>query len=209
MTAVPTYGVGPGVRLRGWTPRDLAAFREWMRPHHEWHRWDGPYYPVPDDAAADALVARLTDASAAEARDPRGLAEDGLPPRRVVVADDEDRLVGTCSWYWESAETQWARLGVTVFDPSLRGRGVGREALRAWTTYLFSVTDWVRLDLATWSGNGAMLGVGHRLGYVEEGRFRRARVVDGVRYDAVVLGVLREEWSPSSGDVPPEAASLA
>lgn len=209
MTAVPTYGVGPGVRLRGWTPRDVATFREWMRPHHEWHRWDGPYYPVPDDAAADALVARLRGAAAAEARDPHGLGSDGLPPRRVVVADAEDRLVGTCSWYWESAETQWARLGVTVFDPALRGRGVGREALRAWSTYLFSATDWVRLDLATWSGNEAMLGVGRRLGYVEEGRFRRARVVDGVRYDAVVLGVLREEWSAWSGGVLSGAAGLA
>lgn len=206
---VPTYGVGPGVRLRGWTAPDLAAFREWMRPHHEWHRWDGPYYPVPDDAASDALVARLADSASAAVRDPRGLGADGLPPHRVVVADADDRLVGTCSWYWESAETQWARMGVTVFDPATRGRGIGREALRAWTSYLFSVTDWVRLDVATWSGNAAMLGVARSLGLVEEGRFRRARVVEGVRYDAVVLGVLREEWAATSADVPRERPGLA
>ncbi|MGM7420901.1 GNAT family N-acetyltransferase [Cellulosimicrobium sp. CpK407] len=192
---VPLYAAGARARLRGWRADDLAAYREWLRPVHEWHRWDGPYYPVPDDAASDAAVARLARAAAAQAARPGGLDDDGLPPRRVVVADEEDRLVGTCSWYWESAETQWARVGIGLYDPAVRGRGLGRDALGAWITYLFSVTDWVRLDLATWSGNAAMLGAGRALGLVEEGRFRDARVVDGARYDAVVLGVLRREWA--------------
>lgn len=192
---VPLYAAGARTRLRGWRADDLAAYRGWLRPEHEWHRWDGPYYPVPDDAASDAAVARLSRAAAAQAARPDGLDDDGLPPRRVVVADEEDRLVGTCSWYWESAETQWARVGIGLYDPAVRGRGLGRDALGAWISYLFSVTDWVRLDLATWSGNAAMLGAARALGLVEEGRFRDARVVDGVRHDAVVLGVLRREWA--------------
>ncbi|MDF9876496.1 GNAT family N-acetyltransferase [Cellulosimicrobium cellulans] len=192
---VPLYAAGARTRLRGWRADDLAAYRGWLRPEHEWHRWDGPYYPVPDDAASDAAVARLSRAAAAQAARPDGLDDDGLPPRRVVVADEEDRLVGTCSWYWESAETQWARVGIGLYDPAVRGRGLGRDALGAWISYLFSVTDWVRLDLATWSGNAAMLGAARALGLVEEGRSRDARVVDGVRHDAVVLGVLRREWA--------------
>ena len=39
-----------------------------------------------------------------------------------------------------------------------------------------------------------MLGVGHRLGFSEEARFRDAREVRGERYDSVVMGVLRAEW---------------
>jgi RimJ/RimL family protein N-acetyltransferase len=35
-------------------------------------------------------------------------------------------------------------------------------------------------------------GPGRRV--LDGGRFRRARVVDGERYDSVVYGVLREEW---------------
>ncbi|MFE6235702.1 GNAT family N-acetyltransferase [Cellulosimicrobium sp. NPDC057862] len=192
---VPRYAAGAHTRLRGWRADDLAAYRAWLRPEHEWHRWDGPYYPVPDDPASDAAVARLARTAAAQAARADGLDADGLPPGRVVVADEEDRLVGTCSWYWESAETQWARVGIGLYDPAVRGRGLGRDALGAWITYLFSVTDWVRLDLATWSGNAAMLGAARALGLVEEGRFRDARVVDGVRHDAVVLGVLRREWA--------------
>ncbi|MEV0950798.1 GNAT family protein [Promicromonospora sp. NPDC050249] len=85
-------------------------------------------------------------------------------------------------------------MGVTVYDPAVRGQGIGRTALALWTSVLFERTPWVRLDFATWSGNEAMLGVGKALGFVEEARFRQARVVDGVRHDSVVMGVLRGEW---------------
>lgn len=116
-----------------------------------------------------------------------------LPPRRLVV-DVGGELVGTVAWYWESRETEWARMGVTVYDPAVRGHGIGRTALALWTSFLFERTPWVRLDFATWSGNRAMLGVGEALGFAEEARFRQARVVDGVRHDSVVMGVLRHEW---------------
>ncbi|PJI93278.1 RimJ/RimL family protein N-acetyltransferase [Luteimicrobium subarcticum] len=142
---------------------------------------------MPTDDEADALAARAGERPGPD-----------LPPSRLVV-DVGGRLVGVVSWYWESVETQWARMGVTVFDPGLRGRGIGRAALSAWTSSLFGATDWVRLDLATWSGNAPMIAVARALGFVEEARFRRARVVDGVRYDAVVMGVLRDEWRGSHG----------
>ncbi|WP_240644197.1 GNAT family N-acetyltransferase [Antribacter gilvus] len=189
------YATGPQVTLRGWTPRDLAVFREWMRPGHDWHRWDGPYYPVPSDAEADAAVEALARAAGVVSAPAPGPApgSDGLPPRRLVI-DVGGELVGTVAWYWESRETAWVRTGITVYDPEVRGRGIGREALGLWVSYLFAATDWVRLDFATWSGNHAMLAVGRALGFTEEGRFRQAREVDGRRYDSVVMGVLREEW---------------
>lgn len=174
--------------LRTGRPEDGPALREWLRPHHDWHRWDGPYFPRPTAAEADALAARLAGQSPDDGT--------GLPPHRAVVADPAtDRLLGTVSWYWESQATQWARTGIVLYDPAVRGRGIGREALALWTSFLFARTDWVRLDLATWSGNHAMVGTARSLGFVEEGRFRQARAVDGERYDSVVYGVLREEWS--------------
>jgi RimJ/RimL family protein N-acetyltransferase len=194
------------VTLRGWTGPDLDAYRAWLRPEHDWHRWDGPYYPVPTGEQADALVTGLARssglvwpttsarASAVAAPASAPASEPGhLPPGRLVVDVGGD-LVGTVAWYWESRETAWARMGITVYDPAVRGRGIGRTALVLWTSFLFESTQWVRLDFATWSGNDAMLGVGKALGFVEEARFRQARVVDGERYDSVVMGVLRDEW---------------
>jgi RimJ/RimL family protein N-acetyltransferase len=215
MYARGVTATGTTVALRGWTVPDLDAFRAWLRPEHDWHRWDGPYYPVPTDEQADAFVARLAQKNGLEWPTPAAPAppsggdgtvdsattvppsgDEGLPPSRLVV-DVDGELVGTVAWYWESRETEWARMGVTVYDPALRGRGIGRAALALWTSLLFERTPWVRLDFATWSGNEAMLGVGKTLGFVEEARFRQARLVDGARYDSVVMGVLRDEWAAS------------
>jgi RimJ/RimL family protein N-acetyltransferase len=178
---------GRAVVLRDFRASDLPLLREWLRPHHEWHRWDGPYFPRPTDAEADAYCRRL----AAQVES----GEWPVPRRRVVVAArDDDRFVGTISWHWESEETDWRRLGIVLYDPASWSGGLGTEAVALWTTYLFETTEIVRLDYMTWSGNERMCRVGQKLGWTEEGRFRRARVVNGERYDSVVYGVLRSEW---------------
>lgn len=197
---VIAFGSGQSVRLRPWRLADLEPYREWLRPHQEWHQWDGPYFPVIGDEAADQYVARLreiveTQGGVAWSKSDDDTVERDLPPSKVVVADlASDELVGTVGWHWESRETDWARMGITIFDTRLRGSGRGTEALRLWTSYLFDATDWRRLDYATWSGNTAMVRAGEKLGFTVEGRFRDARVVRGEVYDSVVLGVLRDEW---------------
>lgn len=39
-----------------------------------------------------------------------------------------------------------------------------------------------------------MMRVAEKVGMQLEGRIRRVRVVDGVRYDSIRMGMLREEW---------------
>ncbi|MFC8682569.1 GNAT family N-acetyltransferase [Microbacterium ureisolvens] len=184
-------GESRGIALRLFGIADLPAYREWLLPHQDWHLWDGPYFPKLDEAGVDEAVGRLRAALA----DGSYAAES--PVRRAVIADADapDRMLGTVSWHWESEESDWRRMGITVYDPAVRGRGVGTEAMRIWTDYLFARTAVVRLDYSTWSGNDAMLGVGRKLGFREEARFRDAREVRGRRYDSIVMGVLRTEWA--------------
>ena len=75
------------------------------------------------------------------------------------------------------------------------GKGYGYEALGLWGEYLFrAMPELARLDLRTWSGNIGMMRLATKLGFREEARFRKARIVDGVHYDGMGYGVLREEW---------------
>lgn len=190
MGAADVLGASGSVVVRRMRVADLPAYAEWLQPHHEWHEWDGPYYAKPTPAEIDNRVQILTRELMGQSLTP--------PNRAVIVHKDRPRdLIGTVSWYWESEETNWRRMGITIYDPSVRGQGVGTSALAAWTTYLFQVTDVVRLDFATWSGNLGMLSVGKKLAFTEEARFRRARVVKGHHFDSVVMGVLREEWQPA------------
>ena len=176
--------------LRDWHPPDLSVYREWLRPEHSWHDTNGPYFGRPDDETAERLVRIARDRTEAPT----------LPTPReslVIAHRDDDRLIGTVNWYWESRETDWRRIGIVLFDPAVRGLGIGRDALRRWTSYLFDTTDALRLDLATYSGNEAMARAATAAGYVLEARLRRARRWAGGVHDALIYAVLRDEWAVS------------
>ncbi len=49
--------------------------------------------------------------------------------------------------------------------------------------------------MSTWSGNERMIKVAERLGMKEEARIRKARMVENQYYDAIKMGILREEWT--------------
>lgn len=185
---------GEKVRLRDWRPSDLRSLEDLLDPARPWHKTNGPYFGTPTAAAVASTAIELTTTEA-ERPDPRA---------SLAVCDLGDgRLIGRVSWYWESRQTDWRRMGLVIYDERYWGGGFGTDALRQWTTYLFSRTDTLRLDFATCSGNPGMIAVGRRLGFVEEGRFRRARRWSGGVHDAVVCGVLREEWeqlAPSGRD---------
>jgi len=57
--AEPSQLQGSTVVLRDWRLDDLGRYREWLRPQHEWHAWDGPYFPRPTEVEADRTCAGL------------------------------------------------------------------------------------------------------------------------------------------------------
>lgn len=119
-----------------------------------------------------------------------------MPRQGLVIVDAEtDALLGVVTWYWESEETNWLSVGISIFDPGSWGKGIGYDALGLWTDYLFdAMPEIVRVDLRTWSGNSGMMRLAEKLGFQEEARFRKARIVNGEYYDGMGYGVLREEW---------------
>ena len=175
--------------LRDFARRDIAPFAAWQAPEHSWHDTNGPYFGRPTAAEG----ARVSGAMATLVERP--VSALPVPRARLAVVDLTDRLVGVVTWHWESEETGWRRMGIVLFDPAVRGHGIGTEALALWTSYLFETTSVRRLDFATYSGNMAMCGIGRRLGFTEEARFREARAWADQVHDSVVYGVLRVEWA--------------
>lgn len=184
---------GELIRLRDIRVGDLEALEAWWRPGHRWQETDGPYGEPESETEGIAWAAERV----AEIR--KRIEEDDFsdPRTRMVIADrEDDRLIGNVSWYWRSKETLWASGGISIYDDSMWGRGIGKEAFGMWTDYQFeSHPEWVRFGFDTWSGNTGMIGIGRALGFTEEARFRKARIVRGEYFDSVGYGVLREEWS--------------
>lgn len=114
----------------------------------------------------------------------------------MVIADRaSDALIGVAAWYWIGQETNWPAIGIALFDPASWGQGLGYAALGCWCEYLWAaLPQIVRLDLRTWSGNYGMMRLAEKLGFQQEARFRKARIVRGDYYDGLGYGVLRDEW---------------
>ena len=111
----------------------------------------------------------------------------------ALVAVQGNRLLGWVDIMQGEYEglRHWGRLGMGV-APDARGRGIGstllREALR------LGMARFDRIELEVFASNTRAHALYLRLGFVEEGRRRRARVIDGTVDDILILGLLREEW---------------
>ncbi len=118
---------------------------------------------------------------------------------RLVVHSEV--IIGEVSCYWENEATRWLEAGITLYTGAHRGKGIGRRALVPWISFLFSRNEVARIGLTTWSGNPGMIRCGESIGFQIEGRLRKVRYYQGTYYDAVRLGVLREEWEARHGVV--------
>jgi putative hydrolase of HD superfamily len=178
---------GKKIGLRDWVMADLPVYQGWLANDHEWKQFDGPYFLM-DESKVPERIGRLRDAITA--------AEWSNPRHRLVIADRAtDAFVGMVSRYWESEETNWLSVGIAIYDPAHWSRGIGFEALGLWSDYVLrTMPELVRVGLATWSGNERMMHLADKLGFMQEARFRLARIVRGNYYDSMGYGVLRTEW---------------
>jgi putative hydrolase of HD superfamily len=164
---------GERIVLRDWLLTDLERYAYWLQPGQRWQELDGPYYPKPTVSEIAEIMARLREEiTTGNLADPRNT---------LVIAERQtNTLIGRVSRYWQSEETNWLSVGIVIYDPEQWGCGIGYEALGLWSQYLFTaMPTLVRLDLRTWSGNVGMMRLAEKLGYREEARFRKARIVHG------------------------------
>lgn len=73
------------------------------------------------------------------------------------------------------------------------GAGIGQRALKLWIQRLFTHFEVEHIGLITWSGNPRMIRCAEAAGMQVEGILRKCRFYQGVYYDLIKMGVLREE----------------
>jgi len=175
--------------LRNWIIEDLPIYKHWMQPHFEWSKYDGPYYPFPSIEEVGLRVKNI------ENKIHNSLFRH--PFKDLVIADKQTNImIGRINRYWECEETDSLLIGIGIYDDKYWSKGIGMEALSLWCNYLFQeFPKIVRLGFSTWSGNLGMINLGLKLGFIEEARIRKARIVNERYYDSVSFGILREEWN--------------
>lgn len=180
--------IGKQLILRDFAEKDLNMMAHWLHPSHQWHQFNGPYYPVTPAEKIPAIIEKYQ----------QKITENTYPTPRFRLAMStkaSDEIIGTVTRYWISEETNWTAIGIAIWNHEHWGKGYGYEALGMWCDYLFEQEPkFVRLDARTWSGNTGMMKLAEKLGFTCEATFRKARIVNGDYYDGLGYGVLRDEW---------------
>ncbi len=108
-------------------------------------------------------------------------------------------LVGECGLHDRDRRSRVAALGIGIYDPGYVGQGYGREAAALLLDWAFDIQNYERIWLDTDATNERALRCYQSLGFVEEGRLRRHTFCNGRYTDAVMMGLLREEWREQRG----------
>ncbi len=94
-----------------------------------------------------------------------------------------------------SNEVAGFRIGLS--DPTVYGRGYGTEMTRLVLHYAFDTIGLHRVELQVYEHNPRALRVYEKCGFRVEGRRRDALLWDGVRYDSLMMAVLRTDPRPA------------
>jgi RimJ/RimL family protein N-acetyltransferase len=113
----------------------------------------------------------------------------------AVRLKEDDRLLGFVRLFRVEWTHATASLQIGIGDRNDRGKGYGTEALRMMLRYAFDELNLYRLAASTAAYNTGAIRFLERAGFVEEVRRRQVVLRAGQRWDMVMLGLLRDEWS--------------
>ena len=109
----------------------------------------------------------------------------------------DGKVVGWCDVVRDERpdRTHVGRLGSGIL-PEYRGRKIGPRLLAATIADAFE-KGVARIELEVFAANARALALYKKFGFVEEGRKRQARCLDGVLEDSICMALLRAE-APAS-----------
>ncbi|MCH1626405.1 GNAT family N-acetyltransferase [Fredinandcohnia quinoae] len=180
---------GKKVTLREYQINDLPILWEliYADSNPEWKKWDAPYFPL-NPIEKKAYIAKAEESLKRKTE-----------PQNQLIIEADNKIIGTVTYYWENEATRWLEMGIVIYRPEYWNGGYGTESIKLWIDYLFeSIPAIERVGYSTWSGNIRMVKVGEKLGMTMEGRMRKCRYYNGVYYDSIRMGLLREEWKSAN-----------
>ncbi len=157
-------------------------------PDKKYHFFNGPYYKKDTESEHREYIENLK----------LGLKNGKPAPENTRLFTVDGVIIGCCSWYWRSVETNWLEVGLVIFDDENWGKGIGSLAFSKWIDIIFEEhPEIVRIGATTWSGNIGMMKLSEKIGLKQEACYKNARIVNGRYYDSVSYGILRDEWQRS------------
>jgi len=111
----------------------------------------------------------------------------------LVVEKISERPIGLAGLRNIDGFNRTARLGVLVGEETDRGSGYGSEAVKLLLRHAFDYLGLRRVNLSVLEKNEPALHLYRKLGFVQEGRERRAQLRGGEYLDRLHFGLFKEE----------------
>ena len=181
-TQLPTLAAGP-FALRMIRPDDDAELFAIFGNHEVMRYWSRP-------ALADLQAARDLAREIQHGFDSRNLFQWGL------VRPDDDRVIGTGTLSNLDVQNRRAEMGYALAR-SEWGRGVMSQVLPVLVRFGFETLDLHRIEADVDPRNPASIRLLERLGFQKEGCRRESYIVNDEIQDAVLYGLLRQEYEPT------------
>lgn len=114
---------------------------------------------------------------------------------RFIILNEDQKPIGTTGYRDVNIPARSAILFIVIGESEYWDQGYGTDAFKVLIDYLFYQWNFQRLSLDLWDGNHRALKAYEKLGFKVEGRLRQARFVLGEYHDAILMGLLRDEYT--------------
>ena len=173
-TTPPTYG---SVVLREFTDEDAYLAVE---------LGDDPYIPL-----IGSLPALPTAEQALEwFHRQRGRLAEGIGLSFAIADAESDNAVGAIGLWLQNLPAGRASAGYSVSHVH-RGRGIASSALKALTTFAWTIPALYRVELYIEPWNNSSIHVAEASGYQREGLLRSYQEIGGIRRDMLLYATTR------------------
>lgn len=116
-------------------------------------------------------------------------------PLAIDVKEGDNWVhVGGCGIFSFDKLARSAELGISIGDKSYWDKGYGTDALKTLMRHGFETLNLRRISLQVFESNPRAVNVYERLGFIEEGRLRQSRFIQGRYEDTLIMAILRDEW---------------
>jgi len=177
---------GELVTLRALEPDDLERCHRWMNDSEVTRFLEGGRYPLSMANERQWLDAAMTTRS--------GFSDVLL----AIETRDGGVHIGNAGLHEASPEHRRAYLGIVIGEKEYWSKGYGTDTVRALLRFAFEQMNLNRVELGTFDFNERAQACYRKCGFVEEGRRREDRFIDGRYHDLVIMGILRREWEAAS-----------
>ena len=170
---------GVKINLRAIEDDDAELFHRWFNDEDVAYFSGGNRFPAPSLAQERAYVQSV---------------QDDKNARHYTITLKDGTAIGNCAlrsidWIARSSE-----LGITIGEKAYWGQGYGGEAIELLLRIAFDGLNLHKVWLGCFDFNERGLRAYRRMGFVQEGRLRDEKYVDGRYHDLILMAILEDDW---------------